>query len=105
MRDRITRYQPTAADQLDPQINDLTPRELATFVLGVVAARLTSGLRTGVQDEIAERAAARILAGKPDDRDAIECRAHFANQWSRLCLQVDSDRTINAIGRPPVSHE
>jgi hypothetical protein len=59
----ISRYQPTAADQLDPQQHDLTDRELATFVLGVVAARLMAGLRTGIQDEIAEKAAARILAG------------------------------------------
>lgn len=101
----ISRYQPAATDVIDPQMHGLYDRELAIFVLGVVAARLTSGLRTGITDEMAERAATRVLTGTPDDRDPIDLRAYFTSQWSRLCDQVKSDRAINATGSPPVPQE
>ena len=62
MRYKITRYQPDAADLIDPVNVTLSDHEVAAFVLGAVATRLTVGLTIGMDDMTAERAATRIIA-------------------------------------------
>lgn len=104
MRDKITRYQPTAAD-FAPQEVPLCSREAATFVLGAIATRLTVGLTIGMDDIAAERAATRIIAGADAPLDGRIVGDYFVCLWTRLCDQVKSDRAINETGRPPVPHE
>lgn len=93
---QITRYQPASADLIDPMTHGLNSREVATFVLGAVALRLTAGLRTGFSDEVAERSAAAVLSGTDDTGDPTTLANYFTGLWGRLVEQVQSDRAINA---------
>lgn len=105
MRYEITRYQPDAADLIDPVNVTLSDHEVAAFVLGAVATRLTVGLTIGMDDMTAERAATRIIADADVPLDRRIVGDYFVSLWSRLCDQVKSDRAINATGSPPVPQE
>lgn len=101
----ITRYQPEAVDLINPVDVTLSDREVATFVLGAIATRLTVGLTIGMDDIAAERAATRIIAGAEVPLDRRIVGEFFASRWSRLCDQVKRDRIINATGQAPVPQE